>query len=170
MAELLTALVAHESECRARIEEHDKAAVAERQRLMAALEAARHRVGNALAGLDNERIARALSILKLYGSYTNGGQDRASVIRDAVDWLATGQCKACRGLGQADFGTKSYDRWYGQRSDHEWGGPAHGSIIFQVGLKDRKRHLTEEEASDAIYLLLNLSAWEAGRENAKVAA
>jgi hypothetical protein len=170
MSDSLVALIAHEKEVRERIAKHDAEAVAERKRLIAAHEAVRHQIGNAKAGLDNDRIANALSILKVYGSYTNGGQDKASVVRDAVDWLATGKCAAYRGLDQLNFGTKSYDRWYGQRSDHEWGGPAHGSIIFQIGLKDRKTELTEEQRSDAIYFLLNIEAWEQARAKAREAA
>lgn len=167
MAETLVTLLAREKEVRERIAQHDADAVAEWKRLVAAHEAVRHQIGNAKAGLDNDRIANALSILKLRGSYTNGGQDKASVIRDAVDWLATGKCGAYRGLDELDFGTKSYDRWYGQRSDHEWGGPRHGSIIFQIGLKDRKAELTEDQRSDAIYFLLNIEAWESAKATSR---
>lgn len=166
MAETLVTLLAREKECRERIAKHDEEAVAQRKRLVAAHEAVRHLIGNAKAGLDNERIANALAVLKVYGSYISGGQDKATVIRDAVDWLATGKCGAYRGLDELDFGTKSYDLWYGQRSDHEWGGPRHGSIIFQIGLKDRRRELTEEERSDAIYFLLNIEAWEQAKKEA----
>ena len=169
MAETLVTLLAREKECRERIKKHDEEAVAERKRLVAAHEAVRHQIGNAKAGLDNDRIASGLAVLKVYGSYIDGGTDKASVIRDAVDWLATGKCGAYRGLDELDFGTKSYDRWYGQRSDHEWGGPRHGSIIFQVGLKDRKAVLTEDQRSDAIYFLLNIEAWESARQQAAAA-
>lgn len=169
MAENLVTLLAREKDVRERIAQHDADAIAERKRLVAAHEAVRHQIGNAKAGLDNDRIANALSIISVRGSYTNGGQDKGGVIRDALDWLSTGKCAAYRGLDQSDFGTKSYDRWYGQRSDHEWGGPAHGSIIFQIGLKDRRREMTEDERSDAIYFLLNIEAWEKARETASAA-
>jgi hypothetical protein len=160
----LSALIAHECEVRSRIKDHDEQATKGRKRLEAALEAIRHRIGCAKAGLDNARIANALKVLKVRGEYARGGQDRALVIRDAIDWLATGKCAAYCGLDRADYGTKNYDRWAGQRSDHEWGGPAHGSIVFQVGLNDRKRRLTEAETDDAIYFLLNIEAWEAARK------
>lgn len=162
----LVSLIAHERDVLDKIKEHDRQAIAERDRLAAALTAVRHQIGNAKRGLDNDRIANALGILKIMGSYTRGGQDRGSVIRDAIDWLATGKCGAYRGLDQADFGTKSYDRWHGQRSDHDWGGPSYGSIIFQIGLKDRQRALTEQERDDAIYFLLNLEDWESARDQA----
>jgi hypothetical protein len=158
--ETLVTLLAREKECRDRIAEHDKAAIAERDRLTKALADVGHQIGCAKAGLDQGRINNALTLLKVRGSYVRGGQDRGSVIRDAVDWLATGKCANYYQFDQADFGTKSYDRWHGQRSDHEWGGPRHGSIIFQIGLKDRRREMTEEERSDAIYFLLNIEAWE----------
>lgn len=161
MAETLVSLLAREKDCRDRIAAHDKAAIAERDRLAKALSDVGHQIGCAKAGLDTDRIANALSLLKVRGSYARAGQDRGSVIRDAVDWLATGKCAAYHQFDQADFGTKSYDRWHGQRSDHEWGGPRHGSIIFQIGLKDRRREMTEDERSDAIYFLLNIEAWEA---------
>ena len=159
----LTQLITQERNVLDRIKAHDDDAIRERARLNKTLSDVRHLIGNAKAGLDNDRIANALSILKVRGTYTNGGQDRASVIRDAIDWLATGKCAAYQGLDCADFGTKSYDAWYGQRSDHEWGGPRHGSIIFQIGLKDRVRELTEEDRSAAIYFLLNIEVWEAAR-------
>jgi hypothetical protein len=162
--ESLSALIARECEVRHRIKDHDEQATKERKRLEAALDAVRHQIGCAKAGLDNARIANALTILKVRGEYARGGQDRASVIRDAIDWLATGQCAAYYGLDKADFGTKNYDRWAGQRSDHEWGGPKHGSIVFQIGLQDRKRQLSEAETDDAIYFLLNIEAWEAARK------
>lgn len=169
MSETLVSLLAREKECRDRIAEHDKSAIAERDRLAKALSDVRHQIGCAKAGLDNDRIANALSLLKVRGSYTRGGQDRGSVIRDAVDWLATGKNAGYYQFNQADFGTKSYDRWHGQRSDHEWGGPHHGSIIFQIGLKDRRREMTEDERSDAIYFLLNIEAWESAAAQARAA-
>ena len=161
--ETLVSLIAREQGVRARIKLHDEQATAERKRLEKALDDVRHNIGCAKAGLDNDRLENALGILKLSGSYARGGQDRASVIRDAVDWLSTGKCAAYYGLDRADFGTKNYDRWAGQRSDHEWGGPAHGSLVFQIGLKDRRRELTETERADAIYFLLNIEAWETAR-------
>ncbi|MBK9496676.1 MAG: hypothetical protein IPO08_19680 [Xanthomonadales bacterium] len=169
MKNTLVSLIARERDCMDRIKAHDDQAVAERKRLIAALTDVRHQIGNAKGGLDNDRIAIARGILKIQGSYLNGGQDKGSVIRDAVDWLATGKSAAYQGLDQSDYGTKSYDRWFGQRSDHEWGGPRHGSIIFQIGLKDRKRELTEEERDAAIYFLLNIEGWETARNQAKAA-
>ena len=122
------------------------------------------------AGIDTAKVTLARTVLKVYGSYARGGQDRASVIRDAIDWLATGRCSAYCGLDGADFGTKNYDRWSGQRSDHEWGGPRHGSICFQIGLKDRKAPLTDEQREAALYFLTNIEVIQAAEASAKEAA
>lgn len=165
MTENLVSLIAREQGVRERIKAHDETATAERKRLEKALSDVQHNIGCAKAGLDLGRIESGLSIINVRGSYSRGGQDRGSVIRDAVDWFATGKCAAYRGLDAADFGTKNYDRWSGQRSDHEWGGPRHGSIVFAIGLKDRKRDLTEDERADAIYFLLNIEAWESAKTN-----
>lgn len=162
-SETLVTLIAREQGVRESIKAHDEAATAERKRLEKALGDVQHSIGCAKAGLDLERIERGLGVLKVRGSYARGGQDRGSVIRDAVDWLATGKCATYRGLDRADFGTKNYDRWAGQRSDHEWGGPRHGSIVFAVGLNDRQRELTEADRADAIYFLLNIEAWESAK-------
>jgi hypothetical protein len=162
--ETLVTLIARECEVRSRIKAFEDESAKTRFGLEAALNAVRHQIGCAKAGLDNGRIANALTVLKVRGSYANGGQDRASVIRDAVDWLATGKGAAYRGLDAEDYGTKNYDGWRGQRSDHPWGGPRHGSICFQIGLKDRQRQLTEQERDDAIYFLLNIESWEAARQ------
>lgn len=167
--ETLVTLLARENACRQRIKEHDEAATAERKRLEKALDDVRNQIGCAKAGLDQARLDHALQIIRVGGSYARGGTDRGSVIRDAIDWLATGKCSAYRGLDQADFGTKNYDSWAGQRSDHEWGGPRHGSIVFQIGLTQRKRELTEQERADAIYFLLNIEAWEQAVARARAA-
>ncbi len=162
-AETLVSLIAREQLVRERIKAHDETATAERKRLEKALSDVGHQIGCAKAGLDLDVIARGLEIIKVSGSYTRGGQDRASVIRDAIDWLATGKCAAYQGLHQSDYGTKNYDRWSGQRSDHEWGGPKHGCMVFEIGLRDRKQEMTAEQRDAAIYFLLNIEAWEQAR-------
>ncbi len=62
-----------------------------------------------------------------------------------------------------------YDRWYGQRSDHDYGmGPRHGSIIFRIGLVSDARHreLTSAERDAAVYYLMNLEAIQAAKVEA----
>lgn len=161
MSGSLTQTVSELADLRKQLADHDAAAKSESARLGAEITARQTILNHAEAGLDSEKIALARTVLKVEGLYANGGEDRAAVIADAVQWLATGKCKAYRGLDGADFGTKNYDRWRGQRSDQEWGSPRHGSICFAVGLKDRKRPLTPEETEAAIYYLLNLERAQA---------
>lgn len=168
--ESLTTLFAREKKCRELIRAHDEQATTERKRLEKALSDVGHQIGCAKAGLDVGFLNEGLEVIKVSGSYIRGGQDRASCIRDAIDWLATGKCSAYHQFNEADYGTKNYDRWSGQRSDHEWGGPRHGSIVFQIGLKDRKRELTDRERDAAIYFLINIEAWEQAKSSALQAA
>lgn len=125
--------------------------------------ASENRAARLLAeGLNLNIISLAESILAV-GKYANGGDERGSVIRDAIAWFAgTGG----RGNLKIEyFGTKQYDRWYGQRSDHGYGySPKHGSIIFSVALRDDARHreLTPEEREAAIYYLMNLEKIQGG--------
>lgn len=121
------------------------------------------------SGLDAGKIALARTVLKVRGIYEKAGQDRASVISDAIAWFATGKAPCYHQLSSADYGTKTYDCWYGQRSDHEWGGPAHGSIIFQVGLIDRNKQITDEEREACLYYLTNISEIQEAAELAKAA-
>lgn len=123
-------------------------------------------------GIDEEKVLHAEHIIYVYGSYANGGEDRASVIEDAITDILSGGAK----LKREHFGTKSYDRWYGQRSDHTYGcGPRHGSIIFDVGLSKSVRSrsddapLTPEEIEIAIYYLRNIERIQAAKNAAKSA-
>jgi hypothetical protein len=117
-------------------------------------------------GLDTGKIELARSILELRGSYVKAGQDRASVIVDAIRWFVDG--KLCYENGETNyykdlrrhyFGTKNYDGWHGQRSDHEYGcGPRHGSVIFYVGLQRHMRaaNLDSNHVEACIYYLSNI--------------
>ncbi len=132
---------------------------------------------NATEGLDAGKIATAQSVLRVYGFYERGGDDRASVISDAIKQLATGEpVRPVYGdLWRVQFATKNYDRWQGQRSDHEYGyGPKHGSIVFSVGFTDevRKRDpqvLTPEEVEAAIYYLTNIQRVQSAAARASAA-
>ena len=169
MGATLSEMVASECELRARIKEHDESAEAVRSQLISDLSKVLRAIEAEKAGLDNDRLSRGLEVLTIEGRYGEGVGDRPSVIRDAVDWLATGKCKKeYRRLDTERFGVKNFDGYTGQRSDHPRGyGPRHGHIVFSVGLRDPKRTLTQEERDDAIYLLLNIEAWEESK--AKVA-
>lgn len=152
---------------------HEAAAKAEADRLRAEINSRAKVLSLASEGLDHEKIALAHKVIEVRGSFERGGDDRSSVIQDAIRQLATGK----PGDGYLDlwrqyFGTKSYDRWHGQRSDHPYFyGPSHGSIIFSVGLTElvRKRdprQLTPEETEAAIYLLVNLARIQAAERAA----
>lgn len=167
----LTTTVAELTALRADLIAHDAAAAKEQARLRAEIAARQTLLNNAEAGLDSDKIALAKTVLKVRGLYAKGGTDRAGVIHDAIRWLATGdRGTAYRGLDGSNYGTKNYDRWQGQRSDHEWGGPSHGSICFQVGLVDRTRTLTPEETEAAIYYLVNLERAQTAALNAQQVA
>lgn len=131
------------------------------------------------SGIDFEKVALAKTIISVRGTYAKGGDDRASVKADAIKQLATGvPIREIYGdLWRVAFGTKSYDRWHGQRCDCEYGmGPGHGSLIFQIGLRDNVRNtrkhsdLAPEEIEAAIYFLTNIERIQAAEADAKAAA
>ncbi|MGJ7039178.1 hypothetical protein J2Y63_002433 [Shinella sp. BE166] len=137
-------------------------------------------LSSAEQGLDIEKVGLAKTVIYVNGSYDRAGQDRASVIQDAVKQLATGDpVRQFYGdLWSHYFGTKNYDRWSGQRSDHQYGyGPGHGSIVFRVGIVEDVRKnrsqadLTAEEIEAAIYYLTNIKrVQDAEADAAKQAA
>lgn len=116
-------------------------------------------------GFDPDKVALAKTVISV-SDYRNGGADWHSCITDAVNQLATGK-PARQYYGDIwlqSFNTKNYDRWTGQRSDHEYGyGPRHGSICFSLGLTAAcrardPRVITPDETEAAIYYLLNVVA------------
>lgn len=155
---------------------HIAAAKAEEQRLRAELSAAQQAIAVSATGFDLGQIAVAESVLFMRGSYANAGEDRASVVRDAIAEIATGEKAGYHSLWTSALGTKDYARWHGQRSDHEYGyGPEHGSVIFQIGLRKEvlKRDpqtLTATERNACVYYLTNLERIQAERVRAVVAA
>lgn len=128
-------------------------------------------------GLDLAKIEAARKVIEVRGRYEHAGTDRRSVITDAIKQLVTGEpIRAYYGdLWRVAFGTKNYDRWSGQRSDHEYGyGPRHGSTVFSVGLasdvrKRDPRELTPDEVEAAVYYLTNLERFQAAESKAKEA-
>ena len=166
----LTTAVREMHDLKSALAAHLEASKAEEARLRGEI---RHRaeiLDMSASGIDLEKVALAKTIVYVRGTYARGGDERASVIADAVKQLATGApIRAVYGdLWRVAFGTKSYDRWHGQRTDCEYGlGPRHGSIIFQVGLVEGVRNnrthsdLTPEEIEAAIYYLTNLERVQA---------
>jgi len=170
MASLIQ-IVEERNAFQAQLVAHEDAAKAESARIRAEIVALQTLLNNAQAGLDADKIETARAVLNVRGTYAKAGEDRASVIQDAINWLATGKCSAYQGLDTVSFGTKSYDRWHGQRCDCSPGcGPRHGSIIFQVGLKDRERELSADEREAAIYYLINLERAQTAASDAQAVA
>jgi hypothetical protein len=139
------------------IAEHDKKANAEHDRLRNLIVEEVKAVALLGSGFDESKISLAESFL-FAATYANGGDDRQSVLNDAIKWFAD-ETVGYQGLRKEFFGTKNYDRWRGQRSDHGYGyGPSHGSTCFAVGIKDgfREREFNADEKDAAIYYLMNL--------------
>lgn len=181
-AQTLAAAVAAEVSARGALEQHRKDAKARDEQLVRELHAASQLVREFSAGLDVEKVAEARRVLYLYGSYAAGGEGRDSVVRDMVDWLATGEKRTYQTPAEGYFGTKNYSGWRGQREDHQYGyGPRHGSTCFAVGIADHVRgaakangfegnrlheFLTPEEREAALYYLLNIERIEAAQKAA----
>lgn len=147
------------------LEQHIASAKSREDELRSQIKQRANVLASAEQGLDLEKIGLGKTIVYANGSYDRAGEDRASVIHDAIKQLATGDpVRQFYGdLWSHYFGTKNYDRWSGQRSDHEYGyGPGHGSIVFRVGIADSVRKtrtqadLTAEEIEAAIYYLTNI--------------
>ncbi|MBE5272147.1 hypothetical protein [Stenotrophomonas sp. B2] len=143
--------------------------------LRAQIAAADQAVAISAAGMDLEQIAAAEAVLEVRGLYRLGGEDRASVLRDAIAEISTGdKGTTYRSLWHSYFGTKDYEHWHGQRCDCQYGlGPSHGSIVFSVGLQRSIRAremevLTDAERIACVYYLTNIEAIQAQR--AQVAA
>lgn len=171
MGMTLTEAARATSEAAAALSAHLESAKVEEIRLRGIIRDAEAVLLSTEAGLDAEKIALGKTVIYVT-DYTRGGQDRASCVSAAVKQLATGvPIRLHYGdLWKCYFGTKNYEGWIGQRSDHEYGyGPRHGSICFEVGLtrgaRERKQaDLTAEEIEAAIYVLLNVERIQAAEK------
>lgn len=153
------------------LKQYEEKAAAESARLRSMITTEKTFLLRTEAGLDTAQIALAETVMYAW-DYARGGSDRDSARQDAIKWFTTGKA-GYRGLRHEYFGTKSYDRWHGQREDHEYGcGPRHGSMIFEIGLKReaRDRELTAEEREACIYYCVNLERIQAITAAAKEAA
>ncbi len=165
-------------ELSAALTRHKTDAQAEERRLVEEIRQRQAILSLAASGIDHDKVALAKTIIVVRGSYAKGGTDRASVVVDAVRQLVTGEpIRLYYGdLWKVAFGTKSYDRWDGQRSDHEYGcGPRHGSTIFSVGLMPEVRKmaptdLTPDQIEAAVYYLTNLERIQTAEAEAKAKA
>ena len=170
------AAVRRQLEARAALDMHRKAAAQRETELVAALQDADSDVAMLGSGLDLEMIDMAERIIAV-SDYEKGGSDRASCIQQAVKQFATGAEESpWLDLWKVALGTKSYDRWHGQRCDCQYGtGPRHGSIIFQIRVhadvrKNRKQSdLTADEVDACVYYLMNIERIQQARKTAQAA-
>ena len=174
MSASLTQTVQELADFRTALADHKAAADAEIARLTREIQARVKHLSLVEAGLDQDKIALARTVLRIRGTYAKAGEDRASVITDAINQLATGipARPNYADLWLQNLGTKDYSGWHGQRCDCEDGmGPRHGSVIFSVGLhpsirQRNPRALTAEETEAAIYLLVRLESVQAAEAKA----
>lgn len=149
------------------IDEHEKKMVT----LQANLIEAKRLYGIALKGHAVDMVMLAEEIILVRGEYTGAG-DQNSVKADFVKWLATGECARYSNPKKQYLGTKNYDRFASQRSDHEYGyGPRHGSINFAIYLnpayRDDNMDLTPQEKDACIYYLENLNSIQDAKAQSK---
>lgn len=159
----------------AELAQHRESAAKRDAELMRSIADRRRVLEMSADGIDMAKVDLAKTVVFVRGVYAKGGTERASVIADAVKQIATGAPirEHYGDLWRVAFGTKSYDRWDGQRCDCEYGyGPRHGSIIFQVGLTDAVRKsrkhadLTAAEIEAAVYYLTNVERVQAAEARA----
>ena len=170
----LTTAAREKFELEAELAKHEENAKKRAAELRASIRERARVLEMSAAGIDFAKVELAKTVIDVGGSYARAGDDRASVLHDAIKQISTVEPIRPRygDLWRVYFGTKSYDRWHGQRCDCEYGmGPGHGSIIFRVGLRDavRKREpavLTAEEIEAAIYYLVNLERVQAAEARA----
>lgn len=176
----LTTAVQEMHQLRQKLEEHLADAKKGEDELRRQIRERANILAPAEQGIDLDKVALAKTVIYVRGEYAKGGRDRDSVISDAISQLATGvpTQQTYSDLWLTYLGTKNYDAWSGQRSDHQYGyGPRHGSICFSVGVNSEIRSsrapfdLTDEEVEAAIYYLTNIQrVQEAERKAASHAA
>jgi hypothetical protein len=157
----------------AELAKHEKEAAAESGRIRGRVERYATILKMSEQGIDAEKVALAETIVYAW-DHRNGGSDWQSCRADAIKQFATGLpiTQYCD-LWRRRFATKNYDRWTGQREDHEYGyGPKHGSMCFEIGLTKQARarsysDLSGEEIEAAVYYLVNLERIQLAREEAK---
>ena len=160
-----------------RLSEHEAAAKETAAAIRADIRKHSLLMETATEGLDADRLALAKTVIYVRGTYARAGEDRASVVHDAIKQLATGETirPTYGDLMRVYFGTKNYYRWSGQRSDHEYGyGPKHGYTCFAIGFTENTRKrcqsdLTPDEVEAAVYYLANLERVQSAEQRADAA-
>ena len=116
-------------------------------------------------GLDLEKIELGKKVLYIHGNPYQRCQDTKSDGSNTLAKLAIADIlDGCKHLRREYFGQKRYEGYH-QRSDHSYGyGPSHGSIVEEVGLRNREKELSEEEVEAAVYFL---TVWQKYNECTK---
>lgn len=159
----LTTAVKELHELKARLQEHKHEAEKTTRELLAEIVARQDVLTKSEMGIDADKVALAKTIIYA-GNHRNGGADWRSCVSDAIKQLATGEPVRVHygDLWRVYFGTKNYEHWVGQRSDHDYGfGPKHGGICFSIGVteaacKRGQADLRADEVEACIYYLTNL--------------
>lgn len=160
------------NELRAERAELEKVHKAKLDGIAGELTLAQTEIERQLSGLDSAIILHAEHIIYVGGKYARAGEDRAACREQAIQRILAGGGE----MFSEYCGTKSYDRWTGQHSNHSYGmGPRHGTIIFEIGLTRPVRgrevkSLTEDEINACVYYLRNLERIQEAAEKAKLAA
>lgn len=160
------------NELRAERAEVEKSHKAKIDGIASELVLAQTEIERQLAGLDSSIILHAEHIIYVSGKYAKAGEDRAACREEAIQRILNGGGE----MFNEYSGTKSYDRWHGQHSNHPYGmGPRHGSIIFQIGFTRpvrarEEKKLTEEEINACVYYLRNIERIQEAAEKAKLAS
>ena len=164
-------LMRQRSDIECELTEHNAAAKRVADEMAAALKEVQSKISLATDGIDYVAIDLAKTVIQVRGDYATAGTDRKSVIDEALDELTTGRI-GTYSLNTHNLGTKSFDRWHGQRCDcTPMTGPRHGHIVFSVGLTREARErggldtLTNEEREAAVYYLIRLEAVQAALKN-----
>ena len=180
MATELTDAAREKHELLADLKRHTEAAAAEEKRIRDEIRKREAVLNMNADGIDHEKVALAKTVIYAT-NYEQGGDARASCVADAIKQLSTGRSirphyPPYGDLWHVYFGTKNYDRWRDQRSDHEYGrGPKHGSMCFEIGVTQdaRKRgqaNLSSAEIEAAIYYLVSLERIQKAEKKATEAS
>lgn len=136
------------------------------------IKTAQEEIERQLVGLDSSIILHAEHIIYVGGKYAKAGEDRAACREQAIQRILAGG----REMFSEYCGTKSYDRWHGQHSNHSYGcGPRHGSTIFTIGFTRpvrarEEKMLSEDEINACVYYLRNLERIQEASEKAQMEA
>lgn len=138
---------------------HDEEANAAQRKIDEAVDLLHH----LKAGTEPGTKALAESVIWVRRPERYETEDGPGALQGAIRDLLNG----CEQLRERTFGCKHYAGWPGQRCDMQYNyGPKHGTMTFQIGLKDEPRQrlseggeLTEAEIEAAVQYLTNLPAY-----------